>query len=144
MDVWFTLLTDRPTDEAKQLIVSNPFEAKKSLCADIVNFYHGAEAAKAEREEWERVRSGRQDPTEITDIELPTSSLTGGQMPAAKLLVALKMVASGGEARRLVAQGGMNVGDAREKVTDPNAMLGVPDGLIVRAGPKRIARVRLV
>src|SRR5215213_5935376 len=36
---WFTLLTDRPTDEVGPLIASNPFEAKKSLGRDVVCFY---------------------------------------------------------------------------------------------------------
>jgi tyrosyl-tRNA synthetase len=141
---WFTLLTDRSTDEAKQLIASDPFEAKKVLAGDIVCFYHGSGVARDVRKQWEDEKSKGQDPTDIPDTELPAASLADGQMSAAKLLVALKMVASGGEARRLVQQGGMNVGDAREKISDPNALIPVPNGLIVRAGPKRIARVRLV
>jgi tyrosyl-tRNA synthetase len=141
---WFTLLTDRPTDEVKQLIASNPFEAKKTLASDVVGFYHGSEAAVAARKAWEKRFSDKEDPDNIPDVEVPSASLAGGQMPAAKLLVALKMVASGGEARRLVQQGAMNVGEAREKIADPNALVSVSNGLIVRAGSRRIARVRLV
>src|SRR5262249_10094486 len=40
---WFELLTDRPLDETTRL-VSEPLEAKKTLAADIVSFYHGREA----------------------------------------------------------------------------------------------------
>src|SRR4051794_6802618 len=62
---WFDLLTDRATAEAEQLAEASPFEAKKTLAADIVRFYHGDEAAKASRVEWERTKSQKQDPTEI-------------------------------------------------------------------------------
>lgn len=140
---WFTLLTDRPTDEVQPLIAGDPFEAKKTLGGDVVRFYHGDDAAKAARAEWERVRSQRQDPTDIPEAELAASSLSEGKMAAAKLLVALKLAGSGGEARRLVQQGGMNVGEARDKVGDPNAQIEVRSGLLVRVGPRKIVRVRV-
>jgi tyrosyl-tRNA synthetase len=144
MREWFDLLTDRPEDEVERLIAGNPFEAKKTLAADIVTFYHGAEAARAARAEWERTKSQRQDPTEIPEAELPASSLSEGKMPVAKLLVALKLAPSGNEARRLVQGGGVTVGPDRTKVADPNGVIEVAPGLIVRVGNRKIARVRLV
>jgi tyrosyl-tRNA synthetase len=141
---WFMLLTDRPTEEVQGLIASDPFEAKKTLAGDIVRFYHGEDAAPAARARWERERSQRQDPDEIPDADLPASALTDGKMPAAKLLVALKLAASGGDAKRLVQQGGMNVGEGRDKVSDPNGLIEVRDGLLVRVGSRKIVRVRVV
>src|SRR5262249_49772279 len=131
---WFTLLTDWSADEVQPLIASDPFEAKKRLGCDVACFYHGSDAARAAREEWERVHSGRQDPTEIPEQDLPASSLTDGKMAAAKLLVALKLASTGGEAKRLVQQGGMNVGEGRDKISDPNALIEVRSGLVVRVG----------
>ncbi len=144
MKEWFDLLTDRPEDEVERLIAGSPFEAKKTLAADIVTFYHGAEPARAARAEWERTKSQRQDPTEIPEVELPASSLSEGKMPVAKLLVALKLAPSGNEARRLVQGGGVTVGPDRTKVADPNGAVEVAPGLIVRVGNRKIARVRLV
>ena len=141
---WFDLLTDRPAAEVQQLIAGNPFEAKKTLAADIVGFYHGAESAKGARAEWERTKSQKQDPTEIPEVELPSSSLNEGKLPVAKLLVALKLAPSGNEARRLVQGGGVSVGPERTKLADPNGALDVATGLIVRVGNRKIARVRLV
>jgi tyrosyl-tRNA synthetase len=141
---WFTLLTDRPREETEPLIASSPFEAKKTLAADVVCFYHGTETARAARTAWEQRFSQKQDPTDIPDAELPASSLSDGKMPAAKLLVALKLAASGGDAKRLVQQGGMNVGEARDKVADPNALVEVRSGLLVRVGSRKIVRVRVV
>jgi tyrosyl-tRNA synthetase len=145
MPEWFTLLTDRSQDEIRRFTnpPMHPMEAKKTLAADIVTFYYGAEAAGAVRTEWERRFSGKQDPTEIPLAELPANSLSDGRMPGAKLLVALKLAASGNEARRLVQQGAVTIGPDREKITDPNALIVVTDGLIVRVGNRRIVRVRL-
>jgi hypothetical protein len=38
----------------------------------------------------------------------------------------------------------MNVGEGRDKVSDPNALIEVRTGLIVRAGKIKIVRVRVV
>jgi tyrosyl-tRNA synthetase len=146
MPEWFTLLTDRTNDDVGRLIDSkttHPMEAKKTLAAEIVTFYYGAEAAAAARTEWERRFSGKQDPTEIPEATIPASSLSDGRIPVTKLLVALKLAASGNEARRLVQQGAVKIGPDREKITDPNALITVTDGLIVRVGNRRIFRVRV-
>ena len=146
MPEWFTLLTDRSREEIDRLTdaqATHPMEAKKTVAADIVTFYYGKNAAAAARAEWERRFSGKQDPTEIPETPLPASGLTDGRMRADKLLVALKLANSGNEARRLVLQGGVTIGPDREKISDPNAIIAVTDGLIVRVGKLRIARVRL-
>jgi tyrosyl-tRNA synthetase len=146
MPEWFTLLTDRTKDDVASLtdtLRTHPMEAKKTLAADVVTFYYGAEAAAAARTEWERRFSMKQDPTEIPEASLPATSLSDGRMPVGKLLVALKLAASGNEARRLVQQGGVTIGPDREKITDPNALIAVSDGLIVRAGKLKIVRVRI-
>jgi tyrosyl-tRNA synthetase len=141
---WFDLLTDRDAAEAEQLATGNPFEAKKTLAADIVRFYHGDDTARASRAEWERTKSQKQDPSEIPEVDLPSSSLDQGKLAAFKLLVALNMAPSNNEARRLVQGGSMTVGPDRAKVADPNGAIDVTAGLIVRVGNRRIARVKLV
>jgi tyrosyl-tRNA synthetase len=147
MREWFELLTDRPAAEIARLIDSartHPMEAKKTLAGDIVGFYHGAQAAAEAQAEWEKRFSCRQDPSEIEEVPLPAASLTDGAMSAWKLLTALKLAKSGNEARRLIQQGGVTIGPDRARVTDPNAIVPVTDGLIVRVGHKRVVRVRLV
>jgi tyrosyl-tRNA synthetase len=146
MREWFELLTDRSAVEAARLTDSqttHPMEAKKTLGGDIVSFYHGPEAAAQARQEWEKRFSGRQDPTEIPEADVPAASLTDGKIGIVKLLVLLKMAPSNNEARRLVQGGGVNIGPDREKITDPNALVTVVEGLIVRVGSRRIVRVHL-
>src|SRR5258708_19935361 len=105
-------------------------EAKKTLGRDIVDFYYGADVARSARAEWERRFSGKQDPTEIPEVDVPADSLTDGKLPGFKLLVALKLATSNNEARRHVQGGGVTIGEGRDKLTHPNVPLPVPHALI--------------
>lgn len=144
---WFDLLTDLPEEEVQRLLdpaVTTPFEAKKRLGAAIVAFYHGAEAAQAARVGWESRFSKGEDPTDIPEVDLPAAQLSDGQVRITNLLRAVNLAPSGNEARRLVQNGGVNIGPDRTKITDPNANVAVTTGLIVRVGSRRIVRVRVV
>ncbi|MCS7272122.1 MAG: tyrosine--tRNA ligase, partial [Gemmataceae bacterium] len=46
MAEWFTLLTDRGQDDIATILAGKPNEAKKTLAADIVRFFHGDAAAQ--------------------------------------------------------------------------------------------------
>jgi tyrosyl-tRNA synthetase len=149
MREWFELLTDRSAVEITRLLSpadTHPMEAKKTLAMDIVAGYHGAEAAAAARAAWERRFSGGNDPPpgEIPDRDVPASGLADGRLAAFRLLVAVGLAPSNNEARRLIQGGGVTVGPARDRVSDPNAALDVCTGLLVRVGSRRIVRVRVV
>jgi tyrosyl-tRNA synthetase len=147
MPKWLELLTDRPAEEIASLTnpaVTHPMEAKKMLAADIVTFYHGGDAATAARVEWEKRFSQRQDPTEIAERDVSASELVDGKTWICKLLVTLKLAESNSEGRRAVEGGAVNIGPDREPVTDPKANVSVTNGLIVRNGRRKLARVRLV
>lgn len=147
MREWFELLSDRPAAEVVRLTdaqATHPMEAKKTLARDIVAFYHGEPAAVEAQQEWERRFSARQDPSDIPEATIPAASLADGKLSIVKLLVALKLAPSNNEARRLVQGGGVTSGPDREKVSDPNALITVTEGLIVRVGSRRVVRVRLI
>ncbi|MBY0229773.1 MAG: tyrosine--tRNA ligase [Gemmataceae bacterium] len=144
LDEWFLLLTDRPAEEFTSLTTSNPMEAKKTLAADIVGFYYGADAARLAREGWEKRFSRKEDPDVIPDADVASSSLKEGRMGAAALVKALGLAPSGNEARRLIQNGGVTIGPDRTKLDDPNAALEVATGLVVRVGSRKIVRVRVV
>jgi tyrosyl-tRNA synthetase len=143
---WFTLLTDRPIEEVRRLTdpqqCPNPREAKDILGQDIVTFYHGAEAARAASADFRRQFSGKQDPVDIPEGKVPASELANGQMSIVRLLVLLEVAKSNNEARRLIQQGGVNIGPERERVTDINLSVPLTSGLVVRAG-RRIFRIQL-
>jgi tyrosyl-tRNA synthetase len=147
MKQWFELLTDHLPLEIARMTdpkLMHPMGAKKDLGREIVTFYHGAEAATAAQREWEKRFSDGQDPTDIQEVEIPSSALADGKTGVLKLLVLLGLAASNNEARRLIQGGGITVGPDRTKLTDPNALIEVANGLIVRkGGSKHVRKVRL-
>jgi tyrosyl-tRNA synthetase len=147
MPQWFELLTDRSPEEIARLTngeTTHPMEAKKMLAADIVAFYYGSGAALAARQEWESHFSLKHDPKEIPDVIVPASEVVDGKIWICKLLVLLKLAETNSEGRRAVEGGAVTIGPNREHVNDAKAHVAVSDGLIVRNGKRKIARLRQI
>jgi tyrosyl-tRNA synthetase len=144
MRQYFTLLTDLPTPEVDRLLGPgvNPRDAKEVLGKAIVAQYWGEAAAEAAAAEFRR-RSQGQDPDEIPEVVLAASQMDEGRMALPRLIVALGLETTTSNARRVIEQGGVNTGPDRTPATDPKAAVAVTDGLIVRVGKRKIARVRL-
>lgn len=116
---------------------TNPMLLKKRLAREIVGFYHGEEAAREAQESFERVFSQRelpQDMQEYTVAESPTRIV--------KLLTEGGLCATGGEAKRLIAGGGVTLDG--EKVSSPEAEIAVADGMVLRAGKRKFLRLRKI
>jgi len=91
-----------------------------------------------------RRRASGDDPDEIPEAVLAAGKLDGERrIPAFVLLRELGLESSGANARRVIEQGGFNIGPTREAITDPKAPIAVSDGLIVRVGKRKVVRVRL-
>jgi len=142
MREWFTLLSDRTPGEIEQILLGKPNEAKKSLGAEIVRFYHGAAGADEVLAEWKKQFEDKGDPEHITEVPILATDVVGGEIAAIKLIVLAKLAESNGEARRKIQEGAFNYGPERIKPTDAKANVPVSDGLVVRLG-RKIARVRL-
>ncbi len=145
MRQYFTLLTELPLDEVNRLLAPgvNPRDAKEVLAKAIVAQYHGVEAAERAAAEFRR-RAAGEDPDEIPDLFLDASRLDSeGRIPAFVLLKEVGLESSTSNARRVIEQGGFNVGPRHETITDPKASIIISDGLIVRVGKRKIGRIRL-
>jgi tyrosyl-tRNA synthetase len=148
MREWFELLTDRSADEITKLVDPNqthPRQAKETLGKEIVAFYHGPTAADAAAAEFVKVFAEKKDPDEIREVAIPANDpdLKAGKMWIGKLLVKCGLAPSTSEAQRLVKGGGVTSGPERTKETDPKAELLLTDGLLVRVGSRKIARIRI-
>jgi tyrosyl-tRNA synthetase len=145
MRQYFTLLTDLPLGEVDRLLdlALNPRDAKEALGKAIVTQYAGPEAAEHAAGEFRR-RSSGEDPAEIPEVTIPRDQLDPeGRMAVPRLLVALGLQTSTSNARRDVEGGGFNYGPDRATTSDPKATIPVSDGLVVRLGKRKIARVKL-
>jgi len=135
----------------------HPRDVKQRLAREITARYHGEAAARAAEEEFARVFRARELPEEIPDVPLSRTRLPDGTIRLAHLLVALGLAESNGEARRVISQGGVRldgkripqdrarlVADGVLAGDDVECPVHVRDGLLVRVGRRRLARVRLV
>ncbi len=142
---YFTLLTEIPLDEIDRLLAPgvNPRDAKELLAKDLLRDLGLGSEADAAALEFRRRAQGA-DPDEIPEVAIARSELDAeGRMPAPKLIVRLGLETSTSNARRVIEQGGFNIGPAREVIQDASASILVVDGLIVRAGKRKLARVAL-
>jgi tyrosyl-tRNA synthetase len=148
MRQYFTLLTELPLQDVDRLLGPgvNPRDAKEILGKSIVAQYHGEHAVDQAAAEFRR-RAAGEDPDDVPDVSLASNKLDAeGRIPAPNLIKELGLESSTSNARRVIEQGGFNVGigPSRETIHDVKALITVNDGLIVRVGKRKIARVRLV
>lgn len=143
MREWFTLLTDRTPESIDAVLAGHPGEAKKTLGADVVAFYHGPEVAAQTRADFDKQFKAGGDPVDIPEVVIAASELVNGVVPAPKLLTLAGLSKSNGEARKKIEEGAVTIGEDRERVTDWKAALTInAGGLIVRLG-RKIVRVRV-
>jgi len=119
----------------------HPRDAKGRLAREIVAIWHGAKASEAAEAAFRRVFVNKELPEEIPEGLISRDELVQGKARVAKLLVLLGLAESNSEARRLISQGGVTLNGTR--VHDTDAEVVVQDGLILRVGRRRFAKVRL-
>jgi tyrosyl-tRNA synthetase len=138
LNTYFALLTDVTTAEIDEMdraikgSKSNPRDLKLRLAREIVGQFHGAEAARRSEEEFVRVFSKRELPT-----EMPTFVLRG-PMQLIDVLVAAQFALSKSEARRLVSQGGVRLNE--EKIERPDAVIPANEA-VLSVGRRKFVRL---
>lgn len=111
---YYTLLSDmslKDIEKMKQDIETgdfHPMTAKKNLAKEIVSRYHGTKAGIEAEEEFVRVFSNKNIPTDIQEYKIQGCFLD--------IILALNFASSKSEARRLAEQGGVHF--ENEKVYD--------------------------
>jgi tyrosyl-tRNA synthetase len=142
MHRYYELLTTESLDGIQRL---HPMEAKQSLAELIVARYHGAEAGRGARQEFQQ-KFQKQEFPDVPDVrlQLTAQDLRDGQTISFIDLVAKTgLVPSKSEARRLLVQGGIEVDG--QKQSDANAALTVIEGKQYRLkiGRRKFAIVEL-
>jgi tyrosyl-tRNA synthetase len=134
---YYELLSRRTTDEIAALRSGHPKTAKMALAREIVERYHGPEAAQAAEAHFEQVHARREVPDEI-DERTVARDAGANSVLLAKTMAQLGLATSGSDARRLIAQGGVTVDG--ERAGDPNAKLS-PGTYLLKVGKRKFARV---
>ena len=116
MPKYYRLATALPVAEVDEIEAGltagelDPNQSKRRLAREIIKIYHDEQAAVDAEEQFDRVfkAHGVPEDIEVFDIALEDDPEKGGvYLP--KLLADLKLVASGGEGRRMIDQGGVKV-----------------------------------
>ena len=116
MPKYYRLATALPVAEVDEIEAGlaagelDPNQSKRRLAREIIKIYHDEQAAPDAEEQFDRVfkAHGVPEDIEVFDIALEDDPEKGGvYLP--KLLADLKLVASGGEGRRMIDQGGVKV-----------------------------------
>ena len=116
--------------------ILHPMEAKKRLGEEVVKIYHNEEEGKKARDWFENVFSKKN-----LDVDLPEVELEYKEIGVIDLLVReTGLLSSTSEARRLIEQGGFKIND--EPVKDVKAAVNIQSGMIIRAGKKKIVKVK--
>jgi tyrosyl-tRNA synthetase len=139
MENYYTLLTDLPVDEIKTLCdasKTHPKQAKVKLGKIIVEQFHNAQAAEKAAEDFDKIFAQNQLPDDMPEVEVAAEAVM-----VSKLLVQLGLVETGGEAKRMVKQGGVRVND--EKIDDPSQEITPTGGMVVQVGKRKFAKLKV-
>jgi len=131
---YFSLVLCLPDAEIVELKKKHPREAKDELARRVVAKFHGDAAATAASEEFARVFSKSELPSDIPEFTIAESELGAPQ-----LLVRCKLASSNGEARRLIEQGAVRIDD--QKIADVGTQVVVRPGMIIKSGKRGYARI---
>ena len=116
-------------------------KAKEVLAYELTKLVHGeAEAEKAQETARAVFSKGVMDENMPT-TEIAAEDLTDGKIGLLTLLVKSGLAASNGEARRLVTQGGISLGDT--KATDPTTAVELSEPIVIKKGKKVFHKVKL-
>jgi tyrosyl-tRNA synthetase len=128
---YYELLTGH---DLKAVRSEHPRTAKANLAEELTARYHGAAAAHAAREEFDRVFGQKNLPENMPEWapEQPAMNLVA-------VLVASHLVASKNEARRLIEQGAVRI-DGEKITADTEVTLKA--GAVIQAGKRKFVRVK--
>jgi tyrosyl-tRNA synthetase len=130
---YYPLLLGRPLDGG-----AHPLEAKKNLASAIVETYHSRAAAEKTVEDW----NARFSEKRLEDADLPTFQGQKGDLLSivkGVYFIAFTISKSGGEARRLIEQGSVQLDGV--KLTDPKAAMDLKPGQILRLDKTHAVRI---
>ena len=119
-------------EEAMRLGQLHPMEAKKKLAWEIVDVFHGGEAADRAAQHFERVHQRREFPTDMPEFPLSEP------MNIVDVIRGSGLATSGSQARRLIEQGGVRLDG--DRVQDIGRLVPVEEA-VLQVGKRRFVRL---
>jgi tyrosyl-tRNA synthetase len=127
---YYELLTQ---DDLSIVKAMHPKEAKLTLAEQIVERYHGKEAALKEKEEFNKVFAKKDTPDNLEEY-----LVDGISLKLSELLVKSGLVSSKNEARRLIEQGGVKIDSQK---TENDLFIDFSKSFILQAGKRKFKKI---
>ena len=141
---YYELLSTVPNQEFSRMKADmesgklNPKNAKQRLAMEMVDRYHGEQAAAQARDQFEEVFSRKGLPEDIETVVLDS----GGEAAwLPRVLSETGMVSSNSEGKRMIGQGAVSVDG--ERAGDPEATLASGKEYLIKVGKRRFKKVRI-
>jgi tyrosyl-tRNA synthetase len=119
----------------------HPAQAKRDLAEKLVSLYHGADAAKSARAQFDRIFKEKDRPDTIPEVSIPADVFKEGKVWLPRLLTAMGLASSNGEARRLIEQGGVKLDDRVQADASAEFEAHELKGVVIQVGKRRFLRV---
>ncbi|MBN2694077.1 tyrosine--tRNA ligase [bacterium] len=142
---YYDLLSFKSIDEIENLKKGaldgsiNPKNAKVMLAKEIVERFHGSQAAEKAAEDFELLFKKREIPEDIEEINI---TIEEDSISISRVLVNLNFASTNSEATRLVKQGGVSING--EKITDFKYELDKGFSGILKSGKKNFCKVNII
>ena len=134
---YFEQLTDVTVDAWERL---SPRDAKRLLARTLVARYHSDDEAVIAEEEFDRIHIRHERPSDVEQRQLEREAVKeDGTVWIVDLLERSGLVASRGEAKRLIKQGGIRIQE--QVVTDVNADLVFSPPMLVQVGKRKFVEL---
>lgn len=135
----FELCTEIDMKDVEKMIKEvNPRDLKMKLAYEITKINHGENGAKEAQDYFIRTVQNKEIPDEIEERKI-----TEAKLNIVDLLMLLELAPSKTEARRLIEQGGIKLGNSENltPVTDIKAEVEIETGLIVQRGKRQFVKI---
>ena len=142
LESYFELALFYTNEEIKKIQIEikdkekNPRDIKFKLASEIVKLYHNEKEAEKAAVEFEKVFKMKGLPDEISEFSFDTKETS---IWVIKLLTQTKMAKTNAEARRLIAQGGVEI--EGKKISDVNTDVSLDKPLLLKVGKRRFLKI---
>ncbi|MBC8256315.1 MAG: tyrosine--tRNA ligase [Candidatus Marinimicrobia bacterium] len=112
---------------------SNPRDLKRELARELVTLYHDSETALASEKEFDALFIQKDEPDDMPEYSIAESE------KLIAIMVKNGMVASNGEGKRMISQGGVRLN--KEKVDDIRCMIEPGENMVLKVGKRKFLRI---
>jgi len=136
---YFEFATEIPTDKLTAIEndlengISNPRDLKRELARELVALYHDNDAALTAEKEFDALFIQKDEPDDMPEYKLTESEKLIG------IMVKNGMVASNGEGKRMISQGGVRLD--KEKVDDIHSTIEPGKNVVLKVGKRKFLRI---